>query len=228
MTDKESMVNTDTADKTGIAEDGQDITAQVEKSYTKTQVNDMVAKRVKLMKADLASFDGVDVDEYNQLKNLKSEVEERAMMEQNNFEGVLKKHKDKSQKEITALRAELKTIRIDGALISSAAEKGSVNPEHVAQLLKSSVVLNGDGQTIIVDNEGKPRYNDDAEPMTVGELTEEFLSMNQYFRAAGPQGTGSIGNKNQADNQKIDLAQLDMNNASHREIYKKMKMEGKV
>jgi hypothetical protein len=64
--------------------------------------------------------------------------------------------------------------------------------------------------------------------MTVNHLVEEFLSSNQYFKAAGPSGTGSTGNTNNADQKVFDLAQLDMNNPEHRKIYAEAKKQGKV
>mgnify|MGYP003656106147 CR=1 FL=1 len=64
--------------------------------------------------------------------------------------------------------------------------------------------------------------------MTVSNLVEEFLSGNTYFKSAGPSGAGSTGNTNNADPQSLDIAQLDLNNPQHREVYKKMKLAGKV
>ena len=64
--------------------------------------------------------------------------------------------------------------------------------------------------------------------MSVANLVEEFLSGNTYFKSAGPSGAGSTGNTNNADPQSLDIAQLDLSRAEHREIYKKMKLAGKV
>jgi hypothetical protein len=64
--------------------------------------------------------------------------------------------------------------------------------------------------------------------MSVDNLVEEFLSGNQYFRAAGPSGTGASGNAQTASQTEFDLAQLDMNKPEHRAIYSQMRKEGKL
>jgi hypothetical protein len=64
--------------------------------------------------------------------------------------------------------------------------------------------------------------------MTVDNLVEEFLSSNQYFKSAGPSGSGSTGNTNNATQQSLDLAQLDLNKPEHRKLYAEMKKQGKV
>jgi len=94
--------------------------------------------------------------------------------------------------------------------------------------LRSNIQLSDDGSVIVTDSEGKQRYTDNADPMSVNQLVEEFLSSNQYFKSAGPSGAGSTGNTNNADQQSFDLAQLDLNKPEHREIYKKMQAQGKV
>ena len=168
------------------------------------------------------------MNEYNALKSLKEQVEEEQLIKKEDFTGILKKHKEKSDGEITRLRTELESIKIDGALIDAASKAKSVAPDHVAQLLRKNIKLNDDGSVIVTDSDGKQRYTDNADPMTVNHLVEEFLSSNQYFKAAGPSGTGSTGNTNNADQKVFDLAQLDMNNPEHRKLYAEAKKQGKV
>ena len=165
------------------------------------------------------------MNEYNALKSLKEQVEEEQLIKKEDFNGVLKKQKEKSDGELSKLRSELESIKIDGALIDAASKAKSVAPDHVAQLLRKNIKLTDEGSVIVTDEEGKQRYTDNADPMTVNHLVEEFLSSNQYFKSAGPSGTGSTGNTNNATQQSLDLAQLDLNKP---EIYKKMKAQGKV
>ena len=94
--------------------------------------------------------------------------------------------------------------------------------------MRKNIKLSEDGQVIVTDSEGKQRYTDSADPMSVHHLVEEFLASNQYFKSAGPSGAGSQGNTNNADPQSLDLAQLDMNNPEHRKLYTEMKKQGKV
>ena len=212
---------------TGDTTTGQNTDSQVEtaKTFTQEEVNNLVGKRVAAVNK---KYEGVDIEEYNALKSLKEQVEEEKLIKKEDFNGVLKKQKEKSDMEISRLRGELEKIKIDGALIDAASKAKSVAPDHVAQLLRSNIQLNEAGDVIVTDSEGKQRYTDNADPMSVAQLVEEFLSSNQYFKSAGPSGAGSTGNTNNADPQSLDVAQLDLSKAEHREIYKKMKQQGKV
>jgi hypothetical protein len=225
MTIEETHGITETVD-TGDTATGQNIDSQVEaKMFSQEEVNELIGKRVAQVNK---KFENVDLDEYTALKSLKEQVEEETLIKKEDFNGVLKKQKEKSDSEITRLRTELETIKIDGALIDAASKAKSVAPDHVAQLLRKNIKLDSEGNVIVTDKEGKQRYTDSADPMNVNQLVEEFLSGNTYFKSAGPSGAGSKGNTNNASPQSLDLAQLDMNKPEHRDIYKKMKAEGKV
>ncbi len=192
-------MQTETVD-TGDTATGQNIDSQVEaaKTFTQEEVNLLVGKRVAAVNK---KFENVNLEEYNALKSLKEQVEEEKLIKKEDFQGVLKKQQEKSNGEITRLRSELEKIKIDGALIDAASKAKSVAPDHVAQLLRSNIQLSDDGSVIVTDSEGKQRYTDNADPMSVNQLVEEFLSSNQYFKSAGPSGAGSTGNTNNADQQ---------------------------
>ena len=219
-------MQTETVD-TGDTATGQNIDSQVEaaKTFTQEEVNLLVGKRVAAVNK---KYENVNLEEYNALKSLKEQVEEEKLIKKEDFQGVLKKQQEKSNSEITRLRSELEKIKIDGALIDAASKAKSVAPDHVAQLLRSNIQLSDDGSVIVTDSEGKQRYTDNADPLSVNQLVEEFLSSNQYFKSAGPSGAGSTGNTNNADQKNFDLAQLDMNNPEHRKLYAEAKKQGKV
>ena len=212
---------------TGDVETGQNIESQVEapKTFTQEEVNLLVGKRVAAVNK---KFENVDLNEYNALKSLKEQVEEESLIKKEDFNGVLKKQKEKSDGELSKLRNELESIKIDGALIDAASKAKSVAPDHVAQLLRKNIKLDAEGHVIVTDTEGKQRYTDNADPMTVSNLVEEFLSGNTYFKSAGPSGAGSTGNTQNLDSQSLDLSQLDLNKPEHRKIYSEMKKQGKV
>ena len=211
----------------GDVETGQNIDSQVEasKTFTQEEVNELIGKRVAQVNK---KYENVDVEEYKALKSLKEQVEEEKLIKKEDFQGVLKAQKQKSDMEVSKLRNELESIKFDGALIDAAAKAKSVAPEHISQLLRKNIKLDDNGNVIVTDSEGKQRYTDNADPMNVDHLVEEFLSKNQYFKSAGPSGAGSTGNTQNIDPQSLDLSQLDMNNAEHRKVYTKMKFQGKV
>ena len=219
-------MQTETVD-TGDTATGQKTDSQVEaaKTFTQEEVNELIGKRVAQVNK---KFEGVNVEEYNALKSLKEQVEEEQLIKKEDFNGVLKKQKEKADSDINALRTELETIKIDGALIAASSKAKAVSPDHVAQLLRKNITLGADGNVVVTDNDGKQRYTDNADPMTVDNLVEEFLSSNQYFKSAGPSGSGSTGNTNNASQQSLDLAQLDLNKPEHRQIYADMKRKGQV
>jgi len=196
-----------------------------EKVFTQEQVNEIVAKRISQVNKRFAD---IDVDEYRELKTLRQQQEEEQMINRQEFEKLLKQTKAKADEEVTTLRSELEKIKVDGALINAASKAGSVNPEHIAQLLKKHIRLDSNGSVSVVDSEGNVRYNDSADPMSVDDLTEEFLNANTYYRVAGPSGSGSQSNTEPSRAEAMDLNSLDLTRADHREIYKKWKAEGKV
>ena len=226
MTMNETHGNTEDA-VTGNAETGQTTDSQVEtsKTFTQEEVNELIGKRIHQVNK---KYENVDVEEYKALKGLKEQIEEEQLIKKEDFNGVLKKQKEKADGELSALRSELETIKIDGSLMTAASRAKAVSPDHVAQLLRKNIQLGEDGNVIVTGQDGKQRYTDNADPMSVDNLVEEFLSSNQYFKSAGPSGAGSTGNTQNANPQSLDLAQLDMNNPEHRKIYTKMKMAGKV
>jgi hypothetical protein len=224
MTENHGITETE---DTGASASGQTNESQVEdqRMFTQEEVDKLIGKRVAQVNQ---KYQGVDIEEYKALKGLKEQVEEEQLIKKQDFEGLLKKQKEKSDTEINSLRSELERIKVDGALINAASKAKAVNPDHVAQLLRGSIKMNTDGSVQVVDGEGNARYTDSADPMSLDNLVEEFLSSHQYFRAAGPSGTGSKGNTSQSKQTEFDLAQLDMNNPAHRKIYKEMKDAGKL
>lgn len=215
--------NTEATDTAEVAE-GQN-TEQATKTFTQEEVNEIVSKRVSQVKAKYSDYDDAEIQE---LRSLKEQVEEERLIKKQDFESLLKKHKDKADAEINTLRSELQKIKVDGALINAASKAKAVAPEQVARLLKEQVKLESDGNVVVLDGEGKPRYNDDAEAYTVDALVEEFLSANQYFKAAGPSGTGSTSNVADTKSNEFDLSSLDMTKPEHRAIYKKMRAAGQI
>lgn len=214
---------TETAD-TGVAESGTEH-AQVEaKTFTQDEVNEIVAKRVGQLK-NKYSYDPSEVEE---LRKFRESVEEEQLIKRQDFDKVLAKHKEKAETEIVTLRSELEKIKVDGSLINAASKAKCVAPEQVAKLLKEQVRLQSDGSVVVVDSDGNPRYDDNAEAYTVDKLVEEFVNQNTYFRAAGPSGTGSTSNTTTATHQEVNVAQLDLTTVEGRQKYKELTRRGRL
>ena len=222
MTDK--IIDNTESTETGAVEQETTKSQEQSKMFSQQQLDEIVAKRVAQTKAKYS----YDPEEVNNLKAFKESVEEEQLIKRQDFDKVVAKHKEKSSAEIAKLRDELTTIKVDGALISSASKSKAVAPDHVAKLLRTQVKLDDQGSAIVIDKEGQPRYTDSAEPMSIDQLTEEFLASNQYFRSAGPAGTGSESNVAPRSSTEVELSQLDMTNPDHRQVYKKMMKSGKL
>jgi hypothetical protein len=221
MTD-ENHSNTETTE-TGAVE--QESSQEQSKMFSQQQLDEIVAKRVAQTKAKYS----YEPDEVAELRKFRDSVEEEQLIKRQDFDKVLAKHREKSTGEINSLRSELTNIKVDGALVSSASKGGAIAPDHVAALLKTQVQLDEAGKAIVVDNEGKPRYNEDAEPMSIDQLTAEFLASNQFFKSAGPAGTGSESNvATNKQSTEVDLSSLDLTTVEGREKYRKLQASGKL
>lgn len=219
--DEQTIVNTDNAE-TGTAEQVDNSIQADNKTFTQEQVDAIVTKRLSQAQKKFAD---VDVNEYQELKQLRDRVEERDLIERKDFDTLLKKTKDKYETELNSARGQLESIKIDGALIDAASKLKSAAPEQTARLLRDSLRLDSSGSVVIVDGD-TIRYNDDAEPMTVEQLVEEFLTTNTHFRSAGPSGTASEGNAHLSQTKTVDISQLDMSNPDHRKTYRELKQKG--
>jgi hypothetical protein len=212
---------------TGVSQETVTQEAQVNgKTFTQDELNAIVAKRIA---AEQKKFDGIDMNEYRELKAQKEKQETDRLMKREEFDKLLKQTKERFDTETITLRSELHKVKIDGALLNAASKNKAVNPEHVAQLLKNNVKLDETGNPVVLNGDGEVRYNTDtAEPYTIDELVNEFLSSNPYFMPGGPSGTGSQSNTQTQSSKSMDLSQLDLTRPDHRQLYKKMKMEGKL
>lgn len=220
--ESENTMVTDTDTDTGAVESGTE-TQVKEKMFTQEELDSILQKRLSQA---TKKFQDIDLDEYHQLKEMKQGIEEEQLIKRQEFDKVLQKTKQKSAQEVAQLRGELESIKIDGALISASSSAKAVNPEHVAQLLRSNVKMSDDGSVTVVDADGNARFTDNGDSMTVGALVEEFLTNNSYFRVAGPSGAGSESNTAPRSDTKFDLSQLDMTNPEHRKIYKERRQKG--
>lgn len=198
------------------------ISAGNEKTFTQEEVNQIVTKRLNQVERKFAN---INVDEYQELKTLKEQQETEASLKRQEFDKVLGQVKSASEQKIAALTKELETIKIDGALIAEASARKAVAPDKVATLLRNSLKLGADGTVEVLDSAGQVRYDaDKAKPLGIGDLVDEFLRDNSFFVAAQPAGSGAKPGIGQEVNMsKVNLADLDMKNPAHREVYRKMR-----
>ena len=120
----------------------------------------------------------------------------------------------------------MKDIKINKSLLSSASKNRAINPDQVVELLKSNIKLNETGNVEILDKNGIARYNNKGELLTTDELVNEFLTQNPHFVTATPSGSGTVSNVDRSELSKpFNLSELDMNNPTDRETYRKYRKE---
>jgi len=148
MDDKQIIENTEAVD-TGSTDVQETETNQAEKLFRQEDVDRIIANRLKQVER---KFEGIDLEEYNNLKSAAEQAKEQQMMKKEQFEELLHKQKSEADQKLATMQSQLEKVHVDGALLNAAAQHKAVNPEHVANLLKSQVRYNN-GTVEVVDSE---------------------------------------------------------------------------
>jgi len=208
---------------------GSQVNNEESKMFSQEQLDKVIEDRLaKQRRALERKFDGVDVDHYRKLTAEQEAKKMEAQKSRGEFEQILKETSVKHQQTVEQLRSELTSVKVDGALLSAANKSGAINAEQVVSLLKNQIRLGDSGTVEITDNTGQPKYTDSGDPYTVDLLVNDFISANPHFKAATPGGVGSQSNFTPQKGAKLNLADLDMNNPSHRKIYGEAKRLGQI
>lgn len=203
---------------------------QTTKSYTQKEVDDMMARmRGSIERKMTKQYE--DLGDPNELRQLKADAEKRQQEQQikrGEFEKTLQDLAAKKDAEISKRDSIIKEYKVNSPLLTAAAKYKSVNPEQVKSLLINSVRLNETGDIEVLDNDGNVRYDDKGNAWGVDNLVKSFLDENPHFQNATASTTNSQSSVTPGKTTPRDLASLDMNNSADRQIYKKMKAEGRV
>lgn len=199
---------------------------QDNRMFTQADVDKIVQGRLEKFKK---RYSDIDMNEYKNLKAAEEEREIEAMKKREEFDKVLTQQKEKYSNEINTLRQELTSMKVDGTLLNTASQRNAVNPEQVAQLLRNQVGLDETGRPVVYDGGSVVYDPDTAEPKSLESLVNEFLDNNPHFLRSGPAGVKSSGASGSAPTSKaVDVSSLDMTNPADREIYRKLKADGKI
>ena len=190
-------------------------------TFTEDEMNEIVRKRLAKERGIMYKKLGVDDLEVaiNAVKTQK-QAEEAQKIQKGEFEEILKTRTQEFNKEKENLENQLRDIKINKSLLSSASRNKAINPDQVVELLKTNIQLNESGNVEILDKNGVTRYNKAGELLTTDELVQEFLTQNPHFVSATPSGSGSVSNVDRQElNKPLNLSDLDMNNPSDRQKY---------
>jgi hypothetical protein len=219
MTDEQGQVN-ETLETKNEQEESTQETKQESKGYSQEEIENIVKTRLARERAKI--YKELGTENLDEVKSLMQEKERLALEDKKKrgeFEDILKDQASKYQQEIQKLQGDLKNIKVNDALLSSASKNKAINPQQVVELLKGKVQLNEEGQVEVLAENGSPRYNKDGNLYSVEEYVSEFLTQNPHFQLATPSGSGSRGNVGKVDAQPFNLADLDLNNPEDRKRY---------
>ena len=196
-------------------------------TFTQDEVNNIVERRLAKERGSMYKKLGVDdLDIAVTAVKTQKEAEEKQRIQKGEFEEILKTRTQEHQKEKAQLENQLKDIKINKSLLSSASKNKAINPDQVVELLKGNIKLNETGNVEILDNNGIARYNKLGELLSTDELVQEFLTQNPHFVSATPSGSGSVSNVDRQElNKPINLSDLDMNNPKDKEAYRQYRKE---
>ena len=190
-------------------------------TFTEDEMNEIVRKRLAKERGIMYKKLGVDDLEVaiNAVKTQK-QAEEAQKIQKGEFEEILKARTQEFNKEKENLENQLRDIKINKSLLSSASRNKAINPDQVVELLKTNIQLNESGNVEILDKNGLARYNKVGELLTTDELVQEFLTQNPHFVSATPSGSGSVSNVDRQElNKPLNLSELNMNNPEDRKKY---------
>ena len=196
-------------------------------TFSEDDVNNIVKQRLAKERASIyKKLDVEDLDTAIQAVQSQKKAEEQTKIQKGEFEQILKEKSEEFNKKYNSLESELKDIKINKSLLSSASKNRAINPDQVVELLKSNIKLNESGNVEILDKNGIARYNNKGELLTTDELVQEFLTQNPHFVTATPSGSGSVSNVDRSELSKpFNLSDLDMNNPTDRETYRKYRQK---
>ena len=146
-----------------------------EKTFTKDELTEIVERR--LLKERLATNKKLGVDDIDTAINImkaQKETEEKQKIQKGEFEEILKNKSQEWNKEKANLENQLRDIKINKSLLSSASKNRAINPDQVVELLNKNIKLNESGNVEILDKNGIARYNSNGELLTTDELVQEF------------------------------------------------------
>ena len=189
--------------------------------FTEDEMNEIVRKRLGKERGIWYKKLGVeDFDTIKQAVKSQKDAEEKQRIQKGEFEEILKTRTQEFNKEKENLENQLRDIKINKSLLSSASRNKAINPDQVVELLKTNMQLNESGNVEILDKNGVTRYNKAGELLTTDELVQEFLTQNPHFVSATPSGSGTVSNVDRQElNKPLNLSELNMNNPEDRKKY---------
>jgi len=214
MTDNTSATNTEATDNSADNN-------QATKTFTQDEVNALMARTKSQLEKKFSSRyeDLGDPDELREIVVQHRKSKEDYQLKRGEFEKVLQEKLASRDAEISKRDKIIEEFKLNTPILDAAARFRAVAPEQVKSLIRSNLRLNADGETEVLDREGKVRYDDAGRPLSVDSFVQEFLAQNPHFVQPTPSTTATRSNMGSVKGDKLDVTKLDMKNPEHRKIY---------
>ena len=211
--------------ETPITKQDQVESTETVKTYTQTEVDNMMARmKGSLSKKLLKPYE--ELGDVEELKSLRADAEQKAQSEaikRGEFEQTLKELAHKKDQEIQKREQIITEYKVNSPLLDAASRYKAVAPDQVKQLLNSRVRLNEHGDVETLGTDGKVQYDDQGNLQTVDALVQGFLATNPHFSQATPSTSNSSSNITGANVKDFDVTKLNMNDPKDRARYAEYK-----
>ena len=170
-------------------------------------------KSAKELKDQLAKFDGIDIDKYNDSIAAADKAAQDNLVAKGEFDKALEKGLAAGKAEIESLKelisgkdGKLSKVLIDNAVLSAIDGK-AVNNEQVLSLIRDNIKMDGDSPVVM--NGEAPRVNEKGDHISVADYAVSFLADNAHLAKASGPGSGSQGNSESGNQGAKSISRVD-------------------
>jgi hypothetical protein len=193
---------------------------QATKTFTQDEVNALMARtKSQLEKKYTSRYEDLgDPDELRDIVQQHRKSKEDYQLKRGEFEKVLQEKLSAKDAEIQKRDRLIEEFRLNTPIVDAAARFRAVNPEQIKTLIRNNVRLNSEGEVEVLDKDGKVKYDDRGQRLTVDTYVQSWLAENPHFVQPTPSTTATRSNVGFTQD-KLDITKLDMKNPEHRKIY---------
>lgn len=203
--------------------------SQATKTFTQDEVNALMARtKSQLEKKFSSKYEDLgDPDELREIVQQHRKNKEDYALKRGEFEKVLQEKLSAKDQEIQKRDRLIEEFRLNTPVIDAAARYRAVNPEQVKALIRNNLRLNADGEVEVIDREGKVKYDDKGQRISVDSYVQSWLQENPHFVQPTPSTTATRSNVGFTQD-RLDITKLDMKNPEHRKLYAEAKKSGQI
>jgi len=203
--------------------------SQATKTFTQEEVNALMARtKSQLEKKFSSKYEDLgDPDELREIVQQHRKNKEDYALKRGEFEKVLQEKLSAKDQEIQKRDRLIEEFRLNTPVIDAAARYRAVNPEQVKALIRNNLRLNADGEVEVIDREGKVKYDDKGQRISVDSYVQSWLQENPHFVQPTPSTTATRSNVGFTQD-RLDITKLDMKNPEHRKLYAEAKKSGQI